>query len=186
MASTTDFICPIPDCACGNTPSVDQTDGHDPLDIDRVQKLLAAALEAVQNLGAATAAQTIAAKLADPPEMAQAVKRWSDLAYKMHGLLSISQSEKAGDARARDWRYEFKQLEARLYSYLAMLPLGDEPPHTPRRSSDVEAWLKAQRDRFDVGGLCWHALNDLLDDYRDHADTGTPLTAEVVGPHPEG
>lgn len=45
-----------------------------------------------------------------------------------------------------------------------------------RRGDQFEAWLKAQRDdhRDDDRGR-WSAYDDLLDRYRLHADTGTPL-----------
>ncbi|WP_435606616.1 hypothetical protein [Streptomyces ardesiacus] len=62
--------------------------------------------------------------------------------------------------------------------------------HQPRRGDQFEAWLKAQRDdwasdRADVPAT-YDALDDLLDLYRLHADTGTPLgrhvcEARVVG-----
>jgi hypothetical protein len=60
--------------------------------------------------------------------------------------------------------------------------------HEPRRDDDVARWLKRKRDEH-VGrpspDHLWHLLDGLLDDYRDHADTGTPLDAVVEGPHPE-
>ena len=53
------------------------------------------------------------------------------------------------------------------------------PPPLPRRGDHVEAWLKAQRDSIrvqDAYDARWVALLDeLLDDDRLHADTGTPL-----------
>lgn len=59
--------------------------------------------------------------------------------------------------------------------------------HQPMRGSDVEAWLKRHRD--DIGPSEYGPLKDLvdwlLDDYREHADTGTPLDREVQGPHGE-
>lgn len=62
------------------------------------------------------------------------------------------------------------------------------PAHEARRGSDVEAWIKRRRDELDgqAGGDItaeWMSLDSLLDDYRLHADTGTPLTEEVQGPH---
>jgi hypothetical protein len=57
--------------------------------------------------------------------------------------------------------------------------------HRPERGSDVEEWIKKARDLREHPGQSqiewhvWHALNDLLDDYRLHADTGTPLGQEV-------
>jgi hypothetical protein len=55
---------------------------------------------------------------------------------------------------------------------------SDTLPPLPRRGDPVEAWLRAQRDqRLDAYGRPpeWHQLDDLLDLYRLHADTGTPL-----------
>lgn len=45
----------------------------------------------------------------------------------------------------------------------------------PRRGDHVEAWLKQQRDEHDPASSHWGALDLALDDYRLHADTGTPL-----------
>lgn len=64
------------------------------------------------------------------------------------------------------------------------------PPHTPHRESDVAAWIKRHRDQFFgeniQGSERWHALDRLLDDYRLHADTGTPLDQEALdGGDPE-
>lgn len=54
-----------------------------------------------------------------------------------------------------------------------------------RRGDPIDAWIKRRRDELGRGdgGSAWHALDDLLDDYREHADTGTPLTEDVQGPH---
>ncbi|WP_438489505.1 exonuclease domain-containing protein [Streptomyces sp. S186] len=68
-------------------------------------------------------------------------------------------------------------------------PLVPYQPHQPRRGDAVEQWLKAQRDvqRDRFGRTpAWHNLDDLLDAYRLHADTRTPLgehvcTAQAVG-----
>jgi uncharacterized protein YuzE len=53
--------------------------------------------------------------------------------------------------------------------------------HHPDRGSDVAAYLKAYRDQFDptaseLARANWDVLDDVLDDYRLHADTGTPLS----------
>jgi hypothetical protein len=53
----------------------------------------------------------------------------------------------------------------------------------PRRDDAVAAWLKRRRDEQpDKDSGSWRVIDDLLDEYREHAETGTPLT----GPHPEG
>lgn len=46
----------------------------------------------------------------------------------------------------------------------------------PKRGDQVEAWLKSQRDEYhQTSSPQWQALNEALDTYRLHADTGTPL-----------
>lgn len=52
----------------------------------------------------------------------------------------------------------------------------------PARGDAVETWLKAQRDRYADGYTRdpqWEALDAVLDAYRLHADTGTPLDQHV-------
>jgi hypothetical protein len=53
-------------------------------------------------------------------------------------------------------------------------------PHQPQRGGDVEAWIKQRRDEYRPSSTDWTALDRLLDDYRLHADTGTPLSGEVI------
>lgn len=48
--------------------------------------------------------------------------------------------------------------------------------HQPRRGDDVEAWLKRWRGM--LGGSRWLAVDAMLDEYRLHADTGTPLDGD--------
>lgn len=61
--------------------------------------------------------------------------------------------------------------------------------HQPTRGGDVETWIVKHRDQYhDTNGKrtgMWYAINGLLDDYREHADTGVPLDRTVAGPHPE-
>jgi hypothetical protein len=52
-------------------------------------------------------------------------------------------------------------------------------PHKAKRGDEVEAWIKATRDRFTPHDKHWNSLDWLLDDYRLHADTATPLSEEV-------
>lgn len=48
--------------------------------------------------------------------------------------------------------------------------------HRPERGSDVEAWIKAKRNRFmQLEDVEWFAIDDMLDEYRLRADTGTNL-----------
>lgn len=62
------------------------------------------------------------------------------------------------------------------------------PPlhHQPVRGSDVEAWIKHWREQFRSASMettdIWWAVNDMLADYRERADTGKPLN---FYPHPE-
>lgn len=55
--------------------------------------------------------------------------------------------------------------------------LRQEPAaFTPARGDAVEAWLRAHRDSYDRDhDRQWPAIDEMLDDYRLHADTGTPL-----------
>ncbi|MFJ5644095.1 hypothetical protein [Streptomyces sp. NPDC093223] len=49
----------------------------------------------------------------------------------------------------------------------------------PARGDQFETWLKAQRDEFERDGTPWPVIDYLLDEYRLHADTGTPLSEHV-------
>lgn len=49
------------------------------------------------------------------------------------------------------------------------------PAVLPRRGDQFEQWLKTQRDDFERRDSVWPVLDYLLDQYRLHADTGTPL-----------
>lgn len=64
------------------------------------------------------------------------------------------------------------------------VPVVKAPPETPlpARGDAVEAWLRAHRDRYvDSYGRtrAWYLFDDLLDQYRLHADTATPLGEHV-------
>ncbi len=79
-----------------------------------------------------------------------------------------------------------KRLLCRALASLTHSGPGYDPA-VPARGDAVEAWLKGQRDALadGYGRLpAWYALDDLLDDYRLHADTGTPLGRHAcAGPH---
>lgn len=76
-------------------------------------------------------------------------------------------------------------LERRRRFDATVVPI-DVALFEPHRGDEVEAWIKRERDRYgEVLDLEWHALDDLLDNYREHADTGTPLHVDVQGPHGE-
>jgi hypothetical protein len=49
----------------------------------------------------------------------------------------------------------------------------------PQRGDQFEAWLKTQRDLCVGHATSWGAVDGLLDQYRLHADTGTPLAEHV-------
>lgn len=49
----------------------------------------------------------------------------------------------------------------------------------PRRGDAVEAWLKARRDEYREQTDDWFLIDEVLDQYRLHADTGTPLGQHV-------
>jgi hypothetical protein len=59
----------------------------------------------------------------------------------------------------------------------------------PERGDAVDLWLKAARDDWagDMGDPRppqWFVIDHLLDDYRLHADTGTPLDQHACdGPY---
>lgn len=58
----------------------------------------------------------------------------------------------------------------------------ESSPHLPRRGSEVEAYIKAFRDRYiGVKGPLdpWNLLDNLLDDYRLRADTGLTLDRPI-------
>lgn len=64
---------------------------------------------------------------------------------------------------------------AEIVAEAARLHAAATGPHRARRDSDVETWIKAAREVHPTYEV-WHAFDELLDDYRLHADTGTPLT----------
>jgi hypothetical protein len=72
-------------------------------------------------------------------------------------------------------------VNARLRRFLdALTHTGPsyQPTPLPARGDAVEAWLRARRDEhIDRRGRTpeWYALDAVLDAYRLHADTGTPL-----------
>lgn len=59
---------------------------------------------------------------------------------------------------------------------------GYDLPHIPSRDDDFATWLKARRDEHEDRygrAPAWYLLDDLLETYRLHADTGTPLNEHV-------
>jgi hypothetical protein len=45
----------------------------------------------------------------------------------------------------------------------------------PRRGDAVEAWLKRRRDEYAPDIQAWHAINNLLDEWREKSDYGLAL-----------
>lgn len=43
-------------------------------------------------------------------------------------------------------------------------------------ASDVDRFLKRERDEYEPRGECWNTVDDVLDAFRLHMVTGTPLT----------
>jgi hypothetical protein len=64
-------------------------------------------------------------------------------------------------------------------SALASALIAHQEAQQPRRGDAVETWLKAQRDEYREQTDDWFHLDELLDQYRLHADTGTPLDQHV-------
>jgi hypothetical protein len=54
-----------------------------------------------------------------------------------------------------------------------------QPAVQPRRGDQVEQWLKAQRNDCPERTDSWNLLDHVLDTYRLHADTRTPLGQHV-------
>lgn len=70
----------------------------------------------------------------------------------------------------------------RLLAALTHSGPGYTLPVHPARGDGFDVWLRGQRDRFeDRYGYApaWYAVDAVLDRYRLHADTGTPLTEHV-------
>lgn len=70
----------------------------------------------------------------------------------------------------------------RLLAALTHSGPGYDLPTLPARGDVVETWLKARRDEYTDGHTRdpqWEAIDDVLNAYRLHADTSTPLTEHV-------
>jgi hypothetical protein len=105
---------------------------------------------------------------------------------------TVEELENASDAALLERRNTGPKSVAEIRDAVDRLRRGVPPAgpaHEARRGSDVEAWLKRWRDAFALDDpearKAYVAFDAALDDYRDHADTGTPLDQEVQGPHPE-
>jgi hypothetical protein len=120
--------------------------------------------------------------VSDPDIVSRAYAR--TYAVRMHGY-TVDPSPSRREAEARHVRYQDTVPTAELVTRLSVegewVPADQEPvlpTVPPRRGDAVEAWLKAQRDRWNRHGDSsefWHEFDSILDEYRLHADTGTPL-----------
>lgn len=54
---------------------------------------------------------------------------------------------------------------------------GPQHAQLPSRGDRFDHWLRDQREQADP--IAWHIIDGLLDRYRLHADTGTPLNEHV-------
>jgi hypothetical protein len=61
--------------------------------------------------------------------------------------------------------------------------VGAEEESTPHRGSETEAWIRRWRDAYpDKNDFAHRAIDSMLDDFRLHADTGTPLRFDAHDP----
>lgn len=57
--------------------------------------------------------------------------------------------------------------------------LGASTDPLPVRGDHIDQWLRAQRDKYQSCDSQWDVIDTVLDHYRLHADTGTPLDEHV-------
>lgn len=145
---------------------------------DRAEELLARAQEEIRRLREHVEALTTLSRLRRRRDSLHAddTLRW----------LEGWQARRRGYA---DHAVVTQMLEEYRQRRLAFAGIGasqPEPParHQARRGDDVESWLKRDRDALLADSADWAqqaaaVVDDLLEEYRLHADTGTPLDAEV-------
>jgi hypothetical protein len=107
---------------------------------------------------------------------------------------SLDRADALSQAERTMLTYALDQAQERIWSeggfteedqaaVTSLRRMADETPQPetqPRRGDAFEAWLKAQRDEYEVrSSPQWIALDEVLDTYRLHADTGTPLGEHV-------
>lgn len=140
------------------------------MDIDAARGLLAHQVAAARTMlgDAPNYTETkveIDVKVAESPELYTIV-----IQRHAPGALTPHEARQQAEARVAELERELAQAQ-------------------PNRGDKTEQWLKAQRDRYDRHGESsefWHEFDRALDEYRLHADTGTPLgehvcEAKVVG-----
>lgn len=132
--------------------------------------------------------------LVDSPEA------WNPAAPLLDAVMGLLPSERradiyheVADRLAEDAEKGKKEGLTRIYQRAAAKKVrqwaNEERPELdvqPARDDAVATWLRAQRDEWDQSDQEWSVLDNLLDDYRLHADTGTPLNEHACGgPHCE-
>jgi hypothetical protein len=108
--------------------------------------------------------------------------------YGVPEFATVEQVAETPDHALLDLRNMGPKMLAEVRAGIREVLDAPSPAHEPRRGSDVEAWIKRRRDEHDSPDLRarWFVLDDLLDDYRLHADCGVPLHQEVEGPTAPG
>ena len=76
-------------------------------------------------------------------------------------------------------RHLLRSENQRANAAIAREKAAEKAAEQPRRGDAFEAWLKAQRDACFGHASSWAAVDGLLDQYRLHADTSTPLGEHV-------
>lgn len=72
--------------------------------------------------------------------------------------------------------------QARMISEITSACMAAEMERDARlTANDVERFLKRERDEYEPQGECWNTVDDVLDCFRLHMATGTPLAE----PRPE-
>jgi DNA polymerase III subunit epsilon len=103
-------------------------------------------------------------------------------AHQLHGWQIKWAAEQARSFRAHRAGQGLPVDDIREEWPLVPFTVPAPVPHQPARGDAVEGWLKQQRDRHLDGygrNPEWYALDGLLDEYRLHAATGTPLGEHV-------
>lgn len=109
--------------------------------------------------------------------------------YGVPEFTTVEQLAETSDCVLLELRNMGPKMLAEVRAAVAKVIALPPPVHEARRDSDVAAWIKAYRDQYAEPKdspyshpFAWHVLDELLNDYRDHADTGVPLGEEIHGP----
>ena len=78
------------------------------------------------------------------------------------------------------WHDVMRERARAVLAAASPAPVVAPADHRADRGDQVAAWIKRRRDEWGGPGFGeWESLNCLLDDYRLHADTGTPLNEDA-------